>query len=77
MGALIVDINILIYLLKKNAVFGELLDRKIIYISYLTELALLNFPKITLDKTLLIQDVLYNCRIIPYAEELKETIIRL
>jgi len=77
MGKVIVDTNILIYLLKKDFLLGELLDHKKVYISYITELELLSFPKITTQEIALIQDLLYNCRIIPYSDDLKEKIILL
>ncbi|MEO6219129.1 MAG: type II toxin-antitoxin system VapC family toxin [Ginsengibacter sp.] len=77
MGKVIVDTNILIYLLKKDFLLGELLDHKKVYISYITELELLSFPKLTAQETALIHDLLYNCNIILYSDDLKEKIILL
>jgi predicted nucleic acid-binding protein len=77
MGKVIVDTNIFIYLLKSDFLLGELLDQKKVYISYITELELLSFPKITTQEAALIQDLLHNCRIIPYSDDLKEKVILL
>lgn len=75
MGKIIIDTNILIYVLKNDFLLGELLEQKKVYISYITELELLSFPKLTSEELLLIEDLLSNCLIIPYTNELKEKTI--
>lgn len=75
MGQIIADTNIFIYLLKNDLQLGELLDKKKIYISYITELELLSFPKISLTDIDLIKELINNCHVIHYSEEIKDDII--
>lgn len=75
MGQLIVDTNILIYVLKKDAQLAYLLDQKKIFVSYISELELLSFPKITPSETEITKELLTNCRIIPFADDIKENTI--
>lgn len=75
MGQIIADTNICIYVLKNDIHLGKLLDKKIIYISYITELELLSFPKISINEIGLIKEFINNCNIINYSEDLKDDII--
>ena len=75
MGQIIADTNIFIYLLKNDLQLGHLLDKKTIYISYITELELLSFPKISIKEIDLIKELINNCNIIHYSEDLKDDII--
>lgn len=75
MGQIIADTNIFIYLLKNDLRLGHLLDKKTIYISYITELELLSFPKISIKEIDLIKELINNCNIIHYSEDLKDDII--
>jgi predicted nucleic acid-binding protein len=77
MGQIIADTNIFIYLLKKDLQLGQLLDKKTIYISYITELELLSFPKISAGEIDIIKQTISNCNIIHYSKELKDDIILL
>ena len=77
MGQIIADTNIFIYVLKNDLKLGQLLDKKTIYISYITELELLSFPKISVKEIDLIKELINNCNIIHYSEELKDDIILL
>ena len=77
MGQLMVDTNILIYILKNNLQLASLLDQKKVFVSYITELELLSFSKITSAELEIIKELLINCSIIPYSDELKENIISL
>lgn len=75
MGQIIADTNICIYVLKNDINLGELLDQKTIYISYITELELLSFPKISINEIGVITEFINNCNIINYTEDLKDDII--
>ncbi len=77
MGQIIADTNIFIYVLKNDIQLGRLLDNNTIYISYITELELLSFPKISSKEIQLINDAINNCNIIHYSNDLKEEIIRI
>jgi predicted nucleic acid-binding protein len=77
MGQIIADTNIFIYLLKNDLQLGQLLDKKTIYISYIKELELLSFPKISASEIVIIKQTINNCNIIHYSEELKDDIILL
>ncbi len=60
MGQIIADTNICIYVLKNDIHLGQLLDKKIIYISYITGL---------------IKEFINKCNIINYSEELKDDLL--
>ena len=75
MGQILADTNIFIYLLKNDLRLGQLLDKKTIYISYITEVELLSFPKISANEIDTIRELISNCNIIHYSEDLKEDII--
>ena len=77
MGQIIADTNIFIYLLKNDLQLGQLLDKKAIYISYITELELLSFPKISVNEIDVIKELINKCNIIHYSEDLKDDIILL
>jgi predicted nucleic acid-binding protein len=77
MGQIIADTNIFIYLLKNDLQLGQLLDKKSIYISYITELELLSFPKISANEIDVIKELINKCNIIHYSEDLKDDIILL
>ncbi len=77
MGQILADTNIFIYLFKNDAQLGQLLDKKTIYISYITELELLSFPKISAKETDVIKELISNCNIIHYSEDIKDDIISL
>jgi predicted nucleic acid-binding protein len=75
MVKIIADTNILIYLLKNDLQLGHLLDKKTIYISYITDLELLSFPKISSNEIDIIKEAIANCNVIRYSEDLKDDLI--
>ncbi|MEP6583135.1 MAG: type II toxin-antitoxin system VapC family toxin [Ginsengibacter sp.] len=75
MGQILADTNIFIYLFKNNLQLGQLLDKKTVYISYITELELLSFPKISENEIDAIRELISNCHIIQYSEDLKDDTI--
>lgn len=77
MGQIIADTNILIYLLKNDLQLGQLLDKYQVYISFITELELLSFPKISLNEIVILKELIDKCFIIHYSEDLKDSVILL
>jgi hypothetical protein len=61
---LFVDTNILLYYLKGNDEVVELIVDKDLTISFITELELLSFPKLTTETENQIKDLLNNCTIV-------------
>ena len=74
---LFVDTNILLYYLKGNHEVVELIADKDLTISFITELELLSFPKLTTEGENQIKGLLYNCTIVDLKQEIKELTIEL
>ena len=72
---LFVDTNILIYLLNGNKEVATILDGKEIVISFITELELLSFPKLTKSQTRIIKSLLKDCKVINLNQEIKDLTI--
>lgn len=74
---LFVDTNILLYLLNGDKVVSELLDSKKIFISFISEIELLSFKKLSRQETLIIHQLLSDCTMIDLNEEIKAKTIEL
>ena len=74
---LFVDTNILLYYLKGNDEVVELIADKDLTISFITELELLSFPKLTAETENQIKGLLNNCTIVDVKQEIKEITIEL
>jgi len=74
---LFVDTNILIYLLNGDKEIAEILDGKEIIISFITELELLAFPKLTSSQTKLVKALIKECKVINLNQEIKDLTIEL
>ncbi|WP_114750028.1 type II toxin-antitoxin system VapC family toxin [Pleomorphovibrio marinus] len=72
---LCVDTNILLYFLKGDQEVIEMISDKELVISFITELELLSFPKITPDSEDTIKGLLNNCQIVDIRPEIKELTI--
>lgn len=72
-----VDTNILLYFLKGDREVIEMLTGREIVISFITELELLAFPKISLNSEKIILGMLSNCTIIDIDKEIKTLCIEL
>jgi predicted nucleic acid-binding protein len=68
---LFVDTNILLYFLKGDQEVVEMISDKDLVISFITELELLCFPKISSDTEETIKGLLKNCLIIDVNPEIK------
>jgi len=76
-NSIIIDTNILIYLLKGNKEITDLLNKKEFIISFITELELLSFPfedKHEFNKT---KKLLSECIIVDINSEIKQAVLSL
>lgn len=73
---LFVDTNILLYFLKGNQDIVEILSGKDIVISFISELELLSFPKISKDSESIIKNFLENCTVVELNPTIKTFAIK-
>lgn len=74
---LCVDTNILLYFLKGEQEVIEMVSAKDLVISFITELELLSFPKISPDSENTIKGLLKSCQIIDINSDIKELTIEI
>lgn len=74
---ILVDTNILLYLLNGDDTIAAWLHRKRVFVSFITELELLSFPGIRVRDELQIKSVLKACEIIPLTSSIRENFISL
>ncbi len=74
---LLADTNILLYLFAGDSTVSMLLDSKRIFISFITEIELLTFKKLSKEERKTIKDFLDGCTIIGLSEEIKNKTIEL
>ena len=74
---LFLDSNILLYFLYGDNDVVEIIFDKDVVISFITELELLSFPKLTRDQENNIKELLKNCQLINLNEEIKSLTIEL
>ena len=74
---LFVDTNILIYLLGGDREVATILNGKEIVISFITELELLSFPKLTKPQTRIIKSLLKDCKVVNLNQEIKDLTIEI
>lgn len=68
---ILVDTNIILYLLKGNDTLQDLLQGKTIYLSFITELELIGFKQLTAEEVNQIQALLDECVLIPLNNDIK------
>lgn len=74
---ILVDTNIVLYLLNGSDTLEEFLQGKDVCISFITELELLGFKNITSKEEIQIRELLNDCSIIPLNNIVKENYIKL
>ena len=74
---LLVDANVLIFLLEGNKLATEMLQDKILYYSFITEIELLGFYGITIPQKKFIQKFLSDLNKIGYTEKIEKLTIEL
>ena len=72
---LIVDTNIIIYAFQGNNYIIDLIEGENLAISFITEIELLSWPKLTEQEILELKKFIHSCRVIEYSSSLKELVI--
>ena len=76
-NSLLVDTNILLYLLGGDQTLVTLLNEKALYISFITQLELLGYKDLTDDQINKIKELISHCIIIDINETIKELTIQI
>ncbi|MCO6479866.1 MAG: type II toxin-antitoxin system VapC family toxin [Phaeodactylibacter sp.] len=76
-NSLLVDTNIVLYLLNGDLTIAELLNGRDIYISFISELELLGFQDLKEEGLSLIKEFLGSCIIVDLSEPIKRITIEL
>ena len=76
-NSLLLDTNIVLYLLGGDEVLSNLLYDRRLYVSFITELELLGYPDITEAEKQAIRQFLEECIIIDINKSIKEEVIKL
>lgn len=74
---LLVDTNVVLYLLSGDKTVADLLDKKQIYLSFISELELLGYPGITSTEIQKVENFLDQCKIVDINEDIKTEAVRL
>lgn len=74
---LLIDTNILIYLLNGDEHVSEIIKDKNIYISIITEMEILSYPKLKNEEEQVIKEAISNCYILNINNEIKQLAIQL
>ncbi len=72
-----VDTNIALYWLNGDKTLADLLNENQIYLSFITELELLGYSKLTTVEKIAIQDFLSDCKIVDINAKIKTQVIEL
>lgn len=73
----LLDTNIVLYLLGGDKVLAKILDDKVPYVSYITEMELLSTRKLTAKEEKEIKSFLADCSIIEMSREIKQLAIQI
>jgi len=76
-NSFLLDTNIVLYLLNGDETLADFLYKKNLYVSFITELELLSFHKITNKEQQSIQSFLKECFIIELNSEMKQQVIKI
>ncbi len=76
-NSVILDTNIVLYLLNGDQVLSELLNQKKLYMSFISQLELLGFRGITAKQQTEINKFIQECIVIDINEEIKKEVILL
>lgn len=76
-NSLFLDTNIVLYLLSGDKTITDFLDKKTIYISFITELEVLGFKELTKEQEQKIREFLAETTIIDINSEIKKLVIEL
>jgi len=76
-NSVLLDTNIILYLLSGDKILSDLLYNKKLYISFVTQLELLGYQGITIDEQNHIEEFLKDCIIIDINNQIKREVIML
>ncbi len=76
-NSVLLDTNIVLYLLNGDKVLSELLHQKKLYLSFINQLELLGFKGITSKQQIEIGKFIKDCIVIDINEEIKTEVIKL
>ncbi len=76
-NSVILDTNIVLYLLQDDQVLSALLNQKKLYLSFISQLELLGFKGITAKQQIEINKFIQECIVIDINEEIKQEVILL
>jgi predicted nucleic acid-binding protein len=76
-NSVLLDTNIVLYLLSGDQRLSDLLYGKKLYLSFVTQLEALGYPSITEDEQDAVRSFLKDCIIIDINETIKEMVIRI
>ncbi|MFT7233797.1 MAG: putative nucleic acid-binding protein [Cyclobacteriaceae bacterium] len=74
-NSVLLDTNIVLYLLSGDKVLSDLLFNKKLYISFVTQLELLSYPDLEKEEKFAIQKFLKDCIIVDIKNSIKEEVI--
>jgi predicted nucleic acid-binding protein len=74
-NSVLLDTNIVLYLLSGDKVLSDLLFNKKLYISFVTQLELLSYPDLEKEEKFAIQKFLKDCIIVDINNSIKEEVI--
>jgi predicted nucleic acid-binding protein len=74
---ILIDTNIILYLLKGNDTLEEMLQGKDPYLSFITELELIGFPDISVKEEKQINDLMNDCLVVSLNDNIKKEYIEL
>lgn len=76
-GKIVLDTNIIMYLLDGDETVSSMLQDTEAYVSFITELELLSYHRLTESERIAIENLLSQCIIIDINKEVKELTIKL
>lgn len=76
-NSVLIDTNIAIFLLNGDRDLAEILNEKKLFVSFITQLELLGYAKITRQNEKLIENMLSYCVIVDINNAIKSEVIRL
>lgn len=74
-NSFLIDTNIALYLLSGNATIVNILDKNYCYLSFISQLELLAFKKITATEELRITKFISDCFLIDINDDIKKNVI--
>jgi len=74
---LVLDTNIIIYLLSGDRTLADILHKKKVFISFISQLELLRYTELSGKEMTRIESFLNQCTIIDINQEIKDNVVRI